>query len=102
MDIIRWVAQESDIWYVLVMRAQLLRIVSEELSYPVNEISGFSTMLERYLSAQHDDVGSDYVIGVRTGVEQLKGLIDQLRHAPEGGSLDFEQISREISEMSET
>ena len=100
MDITRRVAQESDIRHALDLREQLLRIVSEELSYPVNEISGFSTMLERHLSAQRDDVGSDYVIGVRDGVERLKGLIEQLRNAPEGDAVDFEQISRDIARMS--
>ena len=100
MDITRRVAQESDIRDALAMRDQLLRIVSEELSYPVNEISGFSTMLERHLSAQRDDVGSDYVIGVRDGVERLKGLIEQLRNAPEGERMDFEMVSRKIAGMS--
>ena len=100
MDISQRVAQETDIKNALAMRDELLRIVSEELSYPVNEISGFSTMLERHLSAQRDDVGSDYVIGVRAGVERLKGLIEQLRNAPDDDSLDFEQISRELARLS--
>ena len=100
MDISQRVAQEADIKNALAMRDEVLRIVSEELSYPVNEISGFSKMLERHLSAQGDDVGSDYVIGVRTGVERLKGLIEQMRNAPEDEGRDFDQISRELARMS--
>ena len=101
MDITQRVAQETDIQHTLDLKEELLRIVTEELSFPVNEISGYSTMLERHLSAQGDDVGSDFVIGVRTGVEKLKALIEQLRQVPDSGDVDFDRMSRGTQALSE-
>ena len=99
MDITQRVAQEADVQGALTLRTQLLRVVAEELSQPVNEISGFSTMLERHLSAQHDDVGSDIAIGMRSGIEKLGAVLDQLREIALNGELDYEELSSALSRL---
>lgn len=99
MDITQRVAREADAQGALTLRTQLLRVISEELSQPFNEISGFSTMLERHLSAQHDDVGSDIAVGMRSGIEKLGTLLDQLREIALKGQLDCEELSSTLSRL---
>ena len=59
-----------------------LRRAAADIARPLNEMSRFGRLLERHLAAQRDDVGSDYAVGVRDGIEQMQILLQQfLEHA---------------------
>lgn len=97
MNITNRVAMESDVRQVLGMKEELFRVVLEDLGNPMNKISNYGEMLERHLSSQRDDVGSDFAIGLREGLQELGGLIAALRTAGREGEVDFETLSRTIA-----
>ena len=57
---------------------QLVLDVTTEFAQPINEISGYAALLGQHLSRQGDDLGSDYALGIRDGVERLRGLVEQM------------------------
>lgn len=99
MDITQRVAQEANVQGAWMLKSQLLRIVTEELSHPMNEISGYGNLLERHLSARHDDVGSDIAVGLRSGIERLHAVLAQLRDIALNGELDYEELSSALAEL---
>lgn len=76
------------------VREALIRRISREFIQPINAISGYGKMLERHLSSQGDDVGSDYALGVRDGIEQLSDVMLQLRRAAEGCETAIDDLMR--------
>lgn len=56
-----------------------LMTTSYEIAQPANAISDYGGLLERHLSTQADDVGSEYALGIREAVERMKVLSDTLQ-----------------------
>jgi PAS domain S-box-containing protein len=94
IDITARVASENDLKRTQEMREALLRLISREFSQPINAISGYGKMLERHLSIQGDDVGSDYALGVRDGIQQLSDAVLQLREVAEGEGSELDDLVR--------
>jgi signal transduction histidine kinase len=97
MDITPRVALETDVKKALKLKDELFRVVAEELAYPVRSISTYGEMLERHLSSQHDDVGSDYAVGLRAGVQRLDELLLQLMRIAQGGDMSFEEMTARLA-----
>ena len=60
---------------------------SYEIAQPANAISDYGGLLERHLSTQADDVGSEYALGIREAVERMKVLSDTLQRVGRKASL---------------
>lgn len=93
MDITRRVAREAEVETTLFLKAELFRIIAEELAPPVRAISVFGDMLERHLAGQRDDVGSDYAVGLRDGLQRLDALLAQLMRMAQNGGGAFGEPS---------
>ncbi len=97
MDVTDRVAREADVQSALFLKASLFRILAEELAPPVRAISVYGDMLERHLGAQGDDVGSDYAVGLRDGLQRLEELLSQLmRVAQSGGGLSIDEMNTSL------
>ncbi len=99
MNITDRVAHESDIREVLGLKEDLFRIVLEDISHPMNKISNFGEMLERHLSTQGDDVGSDFAVGLREGLQELDGLVERLQKAGRNRDTSFEELSQTLASL---
>ena len=99
MNITDRVAQESDVREVLGLKEELFRVVLEDISHPVNKISNFGEMLERHLSAQGDDVGSDFAVGLREGLEELDGLVERLQKAGRKSEESFDELAQTLASL---
>lgn len=93
IDISDRVAHEADVKKALSLKNELFRIVAEELAQPVRSISAYGEMLERHLASQGDDVGSDYAIGLREGVQRLDELLIQLMRIAQNGDMSFDEMN---------
>ena len=101
MNITQRVQQEQDLGRVLGLKDELLRIVVEDLSQPVNKISSFGDMLERHLAMRGDDVGSDLAVGLREGVQELGDIIDGLTGVEANADESFDQITSRLAALRE-
>ncbi|MEM9061483.1 MAG: PAS domain-containing protein [Pseudomonadota bacterium] len=99
MNITNRVAHERDVHEALGMKDELLRVVSQELSQPVNKITDFGDLLMRHLSKQGDDVGSDYAIGLREGVEELTKLVDGLLKSGQIGGRGYDEVMQSLAAL---
>lgn len=97
MDITHRVAHERDVHEALDLKEELLRVISQELSQPVSKITDFGDLLVRHLSKQGDDVGSDYAVGLREGIEELTSLVDRLRRSRHSRDRRYDDISRTLA-----
>ncbi len=77
----------------------MFRIVLEDISHPMNKISNFGEMLERHLSTQGDDVGSDFAVGLREGLQELDGLVERLQKAGRNRDTSFEELSQTLASL---
>lgn len=95
---ITWCADgEADTGRAHRLKDELFRIVAEELAQPVRSIAGFAQMLERHLAAQHDDVGSDYALGLQDGMQRLDHLLARLMRVAQSEQMDFDDMLRELA-----
>ena len=99
VDITERVAREAEAGQALRLRDELLRIVGEELAQPVRTISAYAELLGRHLSAQRDDVGSDYAIAVRGGVQRLEALLARLMRLAQGGGMSLAEMAQSLGEI---
>lgn len=97
MNITPRVLQERDVAKVMDLKDELFRVVLEDLTQPVNKISNFGAMLERHLASQGDDVGSDYAVALREGLQQLGGLIAGLQSVGQDTKIDFDELSNRLA-----
>ena len=100
MNITHRVQHESDVRKALGLKEELFRVVVEDLNQPVRKIANFGDMLMRHLSAQGDDVGSDYAIGLREGLQELGALIDGLQRAGRDEGASYEELSERLASLS--
>lgn len=100
MNITHRVQQESDVQRALGLKEELFRVVVEDLNQPVRKISTFGDMLVRHLSAQGDDVGSDYAIGLREGLQELGTLIDGLQRAGRNDLQSYDELAEQLASLS--
>lgn len=98
MNITERVAREAEVTKAMILKNELFRIVAEELAPPVRAISVYGEMLERHLAAQRDDVGSDYAVGLRDGVQHLDELLVQLMRAAQN-NMSVEEMSACLGTM---
>ncbi|MEL7153596.1 MAG: PAS domain-containing protein [Pseudomonadota bacterium] len=99
MNITNRVAHEEDVREVLGLKDELFRVLLEDISLPVNKISNFGEMLERHLATQGDDVGSDFAVGLREGLQELDGLVQRLQKAGRNADTSFEELSRTLAAL---
>lgn len=99
MNITHRVAQENDVRKVLGLKDELFRVVLQDISDPVNKISNFGEMLERHLATQGDHVGSDFAVGLREGLQELDGLVQQLQRAGRRDPSSFEELSETLATL---
>lgn len=98
-DVTERIAQAADVEKALFLKAELLRIVAEELAPPVRAISLYGEMLERHLSAQRDDVGSDYAVGLRDGLQRLDGRLGQLMRVAQTGGPSIDEMTAGLAAL---
>jgi len=72
--------------------------VSHDLRAPLRTIDGFSLALEEDYANAIDDVGRDYILRVRTGVQRMGQLIDALLQL---SRITRAELSREDFDLSE-
>lgn len=97
IDITQRIAGDSDISKALRLRDELLRIVAEGLAQPVRTIGAYGDMLGRHLATQRDDVGSDYAIGVREGVQRLDAVIGRLLRVAQSGTMSLDEMTESLA-----
>jgi signal transduction histidine kinase len=93
IDVTERVAREADVETTLFLKSELFRMIVEELGPPVRAISIYGDMLGRHLSAQGDDVGSDYAVGLRDGLERLDTTLAQLMRLVQSGGASADQMN---------
>lgn len=99
MNITQRVQQEQDLGRTLGLKEELLRIVVEDLSQPVNKVSSFGDMLERHLAMRGDDVGSDLAVGLREGVQELGDIIEGLKGVEVNSDESFDEFSSRLAAL---
>ena len=99
MNISNRVRQEQDVKEVLGMKDELFRVVMEDIGQPMTKISSFGDMLERHLSSIGDDVGSDFAVGLREGLQELAELVDGLTDAGRKSQASFDQIAEKMAQL---
>ena len=87
IDVTDRVARDAEVERALFLKGELFRIIAEELAPPVRAMSADGDMLGRHLSAQGDDVGSDYAVGLREGLERLDTTLGQLMRIAQSGGV---------------
>jgi hypothetical protein len=58
---------------------ELSGLLTGWLGVQARTLSGYGSMLERHLSAQQDDVGSEYALAMRDAISELEGMVRKLR-----------------------
>ena len=99
MNITHRVAQENDVRKVLDLKDELFRVVVQDIGIPMNKISNFGRMLERHLATQGDHVGSDFAVGLREGLQELDGVMQQLQRAGRDNSINYEDLTRTLATL---
>jgi signal transduction histidine kinase len=87
IDITARMARESEVQGALFLKSELFRMIVEELGPPMRAISVYGDMLGRHLAAQRDDVGSDFAVGLRDGLERLDTTLGQLMRLAQSGGV---------------
>jgi signal transduction histidine kinase len=93
LDITDRIACEMEVEKAMFLQTDLFRIVAEELAPPVRAISVYSEMLERHLAAQRDDVGSDYAVALRDGLQRLDSMLGQLARIAQIGVTSIDELN---------
>jgi signal transduction histidine kinase len=96
IDISDRVAQQVELSHALALRDTLLEVINTEFSQPVNIVSGYARLLERHLATLADDVGSDYALGMREGIEVLTEAVNRLRAASQHEASTIESMIAEL------
>lgn len=99
VDITGRVAAERNLRKALRLREEIQRIVAEELAQPVRTIGSFCDLLGRHLSAQQDDVGSDYALGIRESIQRLDTLAAGLLRQANAGAAGVEEIGDGLDDL---
>jgi PAS domain-containing protein len=99
IDVTERVARETEVEKALFLKAELFRVVTEELAPPVRAISVFSELLERHLAARRDHVGSDYALGLRDALLRLDGLLAQLVRIAQPAGMSVGEMSTRLAAM---
>ena len=99
LDITGRMAREADVERALFLKAELFRIIAEELAPPVRAISVYGDMLGRHLAAQGDDVGSDYAVGLRDGLQRLDTMLGQLMRIAQGGCMSLDEMNAGLAAL---
>lgn len=99
IDITRRMDSHADLKGTLQLKDQILRLLSEQMSKPLNELSSYSSMLARHVSARHDDVGSDIALEVRSALEQLELVMVQVRTLAQHENMDVEQVTQALADL---
>lgn len=97
VDITRRVAGDSEVSKALRLREELLRLVAREMAEPVRAVATYGDMLGRHLSAQRDDVGSDYAIGIRDAVQRLDAVIGRLLRVAQSGEMSLDEMTETLA-----
>ena len=99
IDVTGRIAREADVEKALFLKAELFRILAEELAPPVRATSAYGHMLERHLAAQRDDVGSDYAVAMRDGLQRLDELLAQLMRITQGSNLSIDELNANLAAL---
>ncbi|MEO1491732.1 MAG: hypothetical protein AAFV19_06225 [Pseudomonadota bacterium] len=97
VDVTERLAHRADLARLMDLREALLKVINVDLSQPVNIVSGYARLLERHLANQGDDVGSDYAVGMRDGIETLSGIVMRLRAAAQGEKMSVDEMIGEMT-----
>ena len=79
IEVTERIDQDTDLRESLHLNAELLRLLTEQVGGPLKTLSGFGQLLERHLSTLGDDVGSEYALGMRGGLEKLSQVLGHVR-----------------------
>jgi hypothetical protein len=93
VDVTERRGHDADVERALFLKAEIFRIIVEELAPPVRAISVYGDMLGRHLAAQGDDVGSDYAVGLRGGLQRLDTTLGQLLRIAQSGGVSADDVS---------
>jgi signal transduction histidine kinase len=93
IDITERMSRETEVETALFLKSELFRIIVEELAPPVRAISIYGDMLGRHLAAQGDDVGSDYAVGLRDGLERLDTTLAHLMRLAQSAGASAGQMN---------
>lgn len=93
IDITDRKARESDVERAQFLKSEIFRMIIEELAPPVRAISVYADMLGRHLGAQGDDVGSDYAVGLRDGLQRLDTTLGQLMRIAQSGGVSADELT---------
>lgn len=78
---------------------EFISLVSTRLSASVRTISDVSSILERHLAGQADDVGGEFAVEIRGAITELQSLAEHMRAMAMGQRLTVERVSRVLSEL---
>jgi PAS domain S-box-containing protein len=99
LDITDLVAREGEVEKALFLKDELFRFVVEELGPPLRAMSVYSEMLERHLAAQRDDVGSDFALGLRDGLERLDAMLGHLMRVAQRGGSSIDEMNAGLASL---
>lgn len=91
------VDDHGDIARMTALREALFKVINADLCQPINMVSGYARLLERHLATLGDDVGSDYAVGLRDGIEILSSTIGRLRTATQGERTNMDALLAELA-----
>ena len=78
-DISRRTDEDAAALHAVLLNTELLRAVANSVNRSVLTMSGYGSMLERHLSTQGDDIGSDQALGMRGALERVTEMLRLLR-----------------------
>lgn len=77
----------------------LLRLCTDCMAEKLKSISGYGQMLERHLSIQHDDIGSDYALAIRESIEELKTFLTIVRPVAVRDEVALEDVNEVLDAL---
>lgn len=83
----------------LAVKDELFSLIANTMNRQLRAISGYGEMLERHLSIQSDDVGSEYALGMRTGLEQLHTLLHHVRGIAAQRSANTDTLKAALTDL---
>lgn len=84
---------------LLNVKEDVIESMTDHLNDVTRTMSGYAGMLERHLSIQDDTVGSEYAIGVRSGLEQLQTLLHHLRPITRQRGADLIECQQSLAQL---
>lgn len=77
----------------------LLRLCTDYMAQKLKSISGYGQMLERHLSIQHDDIGSDYALAIRESIEELNQFLTVVRPVVMRSTVSLEDVHEALETL---